>query len=55
MLVSSKGVKAMNTIKESDWKVFKRVKAFALDTYCQDILGEFQEIIVNEDQTAHEN
>ena len=30
----------MRDIKESDWKVFKRLRALALERFCERILGE---------------
>ena len=41
-------------MKESDWKLFKKIKNRAMDQYCQAALSEFSEIIDKEDQSAHE-
>ena len=30
----------MRDIKESDWKVFKRLRELALERFCERILGE---------------
>lgn len=41
-------------MKESDWKVFKRIKEKAIDTLCKRALAEFAAIIQDESQSAHE-
>lgn len=42
------------TIPESDWKVFKQLRANALERMCQQILDESRAILDNEDKSAHE-
>lgn len=42
-------------MKESDWKIFKKIKTKALDTFCKNVLQEFNTIIKDESKTAHEN
>ncbi|WP_149195419.1 peptide ABC transporter substrate-binding protein [Luteimonas suaedae] len=42
------------TIRESDWKVFKRLRAIALERLSQRILDECREICAREGATAHE-
>lgn len=44
----------MNTIKESDWRVFKAIKEEALDSFCEERLSEYEAIIKDNSQTAHE-
>lgn len=44
----------MSTIPESDWKLFKEIKAKALDKFCADALAEFKEIIEDNSKDAHE-
>ena len=41
-------------MKESDWKVFKIIKEKAIDKFCQIALAEFEEVIQDESQSAHE-
>lgn len=41
-------------MKESDWKVFKKIKDKAIDQYCQTALSEFGGIIEDKDKSAHE-
>lgn len=41
-------------IKESDWKVFKQVRADALERFCQRILSEIQRTADNKSLTAHQ-
>lgn len=42
------------TIAESDWKVFKAVRAEALDRFCRMVLDECRSICDDESRTAHE-
>ena len=41
-------------MKESDWKVFKKIKNRALERYCQRVLDEFQAVITNTDEHVHD-
>jgi len=38
---------------ESDWKIFKQIKAKAIELFCTRALAEFEEIIKNENDNAH--
>ncbi|MCE9662549.1 hypothetical protein LY622_03770 [Halomonas sp. M5N1S17] len=42
------------SIRESDWKVFKRLRAVALERFSQRALDECQKICSKRDATAHE-
>ncbi|RCV89386.1 hypothetical protein [Billgrantia montanilacus] len=42
------------SIRESDWKAFKRLRAVALERFSQRVLGECQQICSKRDATAHE-
>ena len=42
------------SIRESDWKAFKRLRAVALERFSQRVLDECQEICSKRDATAHE-
>ena len=44
----------MFTIRESDWKKFKKIKEKALDKYCSKVLAQLTEIATDEQGTAHE-
>lgn len=44
----------MERIREYDWKVFKRLRANALQRLCQNILDESRAILDRPDKTAHE-
>lgn len=41
-------------MKESDWKIFKQVKATALDKFFSKILSEVQTTVSNSSQSNHE-
>ena len=41
-------------MKESDWKIFTKIKEQALDEFCLRSLAEFQEIIDDKSKTPHE-
>ena len=40
-------------MKESDWKVFKEIKEKAIERFCNISLDEFEEVINNNNQHAH--
>jgi hypothetical protein len=42
------------SIRESDWKIFKRLRAVALERFSQRILDECRQICLRQDTTAHE-
>ncbi|RDB42144.1 hypothetical protein DU490_14630 [Halomonas sp. DQ26W] len=42
------------SIRESDWKAFKRLRAVALERFSQRVLDECQQICSKRDATAHE-
>ena len=44
----------MADIKESDWKVFKRIKENAIDRFCKKCLSEYAEIISDDTKGNHE-
>jgi hypothetical protein len=44
----------MADIKESDWKIFKKIKEQAVTLYCEKCLSEYSEIISNSSKSAHE-
>ena len=41
-------------LKESDWKLFRRLRAVALDRFCQRVLDEVTRIANDSGRTAHE-
>ncbi|MCJ8313944.1 MAG: hypothetical protein HRU38_17665 [Saccharospirillaceae bacterium] len=41
-------------MKESDWKLFKKIKTQALDLYCKNALNDFKQIIDETEKTHHE-
>ena len=41
-------------MKESDWKIFKKIKEKAIEKYCTLMLGEFQEVIADESEHVHD-
>lgn len=41
-------------IKESDWKLFMRLKPVLLNRLCDQILQECAQVIANQDKSAHE-
>lgn len=43
----------MNNIKESDWKVFKKIKENAIALFCDRALEEFDEAINNNEENPH--
>jgi len=44
----------MHDIKESDWKVFKRLRELALERFCERILGEIAGISSDGAKSNHE-
>lgn len=40
-------------MKESDWKIFKKIKEKAIEQYCTQALIEFEEVIKNEKEHVH--
>ncbi len=44
----------MNQIRESDWKLLRRLKPVALDRFCQRVLSDVQAKCSDEAATAHE-
>jgi len=42
------------TITEKEWKAFKKIKAKALDRYCQSVLDETVQLCSQSDKTTHE-
>ena len=44
----------MKKISEPDWKVFKKIKIKAIDTFCNKALSEFEEVIKDKKGGAHE-
>jgi hypothetical protein len=40
-------------IKESDWKVFRELRAIALERLCQRILDEIQQVSADANQSPH--
>ena len=40
-------------MKESDWKVFKRIKEKAIGLFCSRALKEFEEIIKDKEENTH--
>lgn len=41
-------------IKESDWKVFRKVRQPALERYCQRVLGDVRRIVDKKSSSYHE-
>jgi hypothetical protein len=41
-------------IKESDWKVFRRLREIALERFCQRALAEMQYVATEPEKTSHE-
>ena len=44
----------MQSVPESDWKVFKKVHPVALDRFCERVLKDVSEILANTSKTPHE-
>ena len=44
----------MRDIRESDWKIFKRLRAIALERFCERILGEIARISSDDGKSKHE-
>ena len=40
-------------MKESDWKIFKKIKEIAIDKFCSGVLDESQEVISDQSEHAH--
>ena len=43
----------MENIKESDWKIFKKIKENAITLFCDRVLQEFDEVINNSGENPH--
>lgn len=41
-------------MKESDWKIFKQIKEKAIELFCNNALAEFEEVIKDKNENAHE-
>lgn len=41
-------------MKESDWKLFKKVKEIALERFCAEAMSDFEEAVQKEDTSNHE-
>jgi len=41
-------------MKESDWKIFKKIKENAIQLFCNNALNEFEEIIKDRNENAQE-
>lgn len=41
-------------IKESDWKIFKKLRPLALQRYCERVMWDVDKIIHKEEEDAHE-
>lgn len=41
-------------MKESDWKIFKQIKEKAIELFCSRVLREFDGVIMNENDNAHD-
>lgn len=41
-------------IKESDWKVFKKIRPIALQRYCDKVMKNVDEIINNKQRDSHD-
>ena len=44
----------MHDIKESDWKIFKPLRALALERFCERVLGEIGSISSDSAKSSHE-
>lgn len=44
----------IGTMKESDWKLLRKLKPVLLERLCEHILQECREAIAEEDESAHE-
>jgi hypothetical protein len=44
----------LRDIKESDWKVFRRLRQTALERFCQRALAEMQYVASEPEKTSHE-
>ena len=40
-------------MKESDWKIFKKIKEKAIERYCSNALEELKEVIEDEKEDSH--
>jgi hypothetical protein len=45
---------AMRQVTEADWKVFRRLRAIALERFCEDVLAEVKDIASDTRKSAHE-
>lgn len=54
MHLSKFSLKPMTDILESDWKIFKKIKQKAIETFSNLCLKEFSEIIGNESKSSHD-
>jgi hypothetical protein len=41
-------------MKESEWKIFKKLKALCLERFCDGVLNEARNICKSDEKTAHE-
>ncbi|MFV2060761.1 MAG: hypothetical protein ACC653_08750 [Gammaproteobacteria bacterium] len=41
-------------MKESDWKIFTKIKERALELFCNNVLSEYADIITNKKEKSHE-
>lgn len=41
-------------MKESDWKIFKKLKPLALQRYCEQVMEDVDKIVHKEEDNAHE-
>ncbi len=48
------GKSTMANIKESDWKIFKKIKEEAINQYCENCLSEYADIIAGSSKSVHE-
>lgn len=44
----------MAEIRESDWKLFRRLQPLAIDRFCRRVLSDLQATASDEAMTAHE-
>src|ERR1700730_1791722 len=40
--------------KESDWKIFRRLRSIVLERFCERILTEIEEVLADASMTSHE-
>lgn len=44
----------LDRIKESDWKIFRRLREVALERYCERVLAEMESVAADKTRTSHE-